>query len=61
MGTHLEILVYCDRCWMADEARFDSVRPAREHARDHGWLLNRGGKDYCPNCGELIQSRNQIR
>lgn len=61
MGTHREITIYCDRCWIADDARYDSVRPAREHARRCGWLLNRGGKDYCPNCRELIESGDRIR
>lgn len=45
----------------ADEARFASSRPAREHARDAGWLLNRNGKDYCPNCREVVELSARMR
>lgn len=61
MGMHRSVYVYCDRCWVADEARFASSRPAREHARDAGWLLNRNGKDYCPNCREVVELSARMR
>jgi hypothetical protein len=62
--TAATIALSCDRCGLVLASNGTTPTRLRDDARVCGWLYRpwgRVGRDYCPGCAGVIESREAIR
>lgn len=63
MGVQKLLLVFCDICgttYADGGAKTIPVSMQRTEYTADGWIF-RNGKDYCPDCEELINNNKEIK
>ena len=63
MGVQKLLLVFCDICgttYADGDAKTMPASTQRTEYTAYGWIF-RNGKDYCPDCAELINNNKEIK